>query len=126
MKKILAGLFVIGLCLAQGQRPSNAQSSCYQTLNQGAATVPLGLYEQSCTTITFSAGVITKDVTYNCCVAAPTIRVNANDWTNLLNAGKLEGFRYQKISKDANGNYILDFRKIVSGSPTSIDSASFN
>lgn len=126
MKKILAGLFVIGLCLAQGQRPSNAQSSCFSTINQGASTVALGAYEQSCTTISWSSGIITKDVTYNCCVAAPTIRVDANDWMSLLNAGKLEGLRYQKISKDANGNYLLEFKKIVNNAPTLIDPASFN
>ncbi|HEX2570187.1 MAG TPA: hypothetical protein VH877_11560 [Polyangia bacterium] len=126
IKKIIAGLFVVGLCLAQGTRRSAAQSSCFNTVTQGANTVPIGAYEQSCTTITWSSGIITKDVTYNCCVAAPTIRINGNDWTALLNAGKLEGFRYQKISKDSNGAYILEFKKIVNNAPTLIDAASFN
>lgn len=126
VKKLAAGAILVGLCLVQEARRSEAQSSCFTTINQGAATVPLGAYEQSCASVSWTSGTITKDVTYNCCVAAPTIRVNGNDWMTLLQAGKLDGFRYQKISKNDAGSYVLEFKKVVGTGVTLIDPTAFN
>ena len=67
MKKHMGAIF-LGLCLLQG---TASGEDCIKTMNQGAATVALGLYEQQCPTLSFSSGVITKDVTYNCCGSAP-------------------------------------------------------
>ncbi|WP_434385221.1 hypothetical protein [Melittangium boletus] len=120
MKKYAGALFV-GLCLLQG---SASGQDCIQKLNQGAATVALGLYEQQCPTLSFSSGVITKDVTYNCCGAAPTIRINGSDWEKLRKEGKLDGMRYQIFSKE-NSTYNLTFRKMVGQTPTSINGEDF-
>ncbi|MCE9671616.1 hypothetical protein LY474_27795 [Myxococcus stipitatus] len=122
MKKLAAGVCLVGLCLAQGT--AQGAEDCIKTMNQGAATVALGLYEQSCVTITFSSGVITRDVTYNCCGAAPTIRINGADWERLRADGKLDGFRYQVIS-NSNSSYTLAFRKMVGTSPTTIAAEDF-
>ncbi|WP_342377145.1 hypothetical protein NVS55_37785 [Myxococcus stipitatus] len=117
MKKLAVGVCLVGLCLTQGT--AQGAEDCIQTLNQGAATVPLGLYEQSCPTITWNAGVITSDVTYNCCGPSAVIRVNGSDWNQLVAAGKLDSLRYQHISKGDSG-YIIRFRKVVGTSPTDI------
>lgn len=122
MKKIAAGVCLLGLCLSQGT--AQGAEDCIKTLNQGAATVALGLYEQSCATLSFSSGVITKDVTYNCCGSSPTIRVNASDWERLRSAGVLDSFRYQVIS-NSNNSYTLTFRKMVGTSPTTISGEDF-
>ena len=121
MKKY-AGLVFVGLCMLQGT--ANGADSCLQTINQGAATVALGAYEQQCATISWSSGVITKDVKYNCCGPSVTIRVNGNDWNKLLSEGKLDGLRYQKFDKDGN-NYALTFRKVEGKSITTINGEDF-
>ncbi|KFE62615.1 hypothetical protein [Hyalangium minutum] len=127
MKKYIGAAAVVGLCLMQGTAVGQtSEPACFQTLNQGGATVALGAYEQSCATITWSSGVITKDVKYNCCAPVATIRVHGNDWNKLVDEGKLDGLRYQRISKDSNGAYVLEFRKIVGKQPTSINPADFN
>ncbi|MFE8595792.1 hypothetical protein [Archangium violaceum] len=121
MKKYMGAMF-LGLCLLQGS--ASGQDTCVKTMNQGAATVALGLYEQQCPTLSFSSGVITKDVTYNCCGAAPTIRVNGSDWEALRTAGKLDGLRYQVIT-NSNNSYTLTYRKMVGQTPTTIDGKDF-
>ena len=121
MKKY-AGLVFVGLCMLQGT--ASGADECIKTINQGAATVALGLYEQSCPTLTFSSGVITKDVKYNCCGAAPTIRVNYNDFVRLLGEGKLDGLRYQKFDNN-NNSYSLTFRKVVGKELTTINGEDF-
>ncbi|MDC0712374.1 hypothetical protein POL68_28180 [Stigmatella sp. ncwal1] len=121
MKKY-AGMVFVCLCLLQGT--ASGEDACMKTMNQGAATVALGLYEQQCPTVSFSSGVITKDVTYNCCGAAPTIRINGTDWETLRKAGKLDGLRYQVIS-NSNNSYSLTFRKMVKDSPTTINAEDF-
>ncbi|EAU67452.1 hypothetical protein [Stigmatella aurantiaca] len=121
MKKY-AGVIFVCLCLLQGT--ASGEDSCIKTMNQGAATVALGLYEQSCPTISFSSGVITKDVKYNCCGSAPTIRVNGGDWEKLRTAGKLDGLRYQVLS-NSNSTYTLTFRKMVNDTPTTINAEDF-
>ncbi|MBJ6764878.1 hypothetical protein JGU66_29285 [Myxococcaceae bacterium JPH2] len=122
MKKLAAGMCLLWLCLSQGT--AQGAEDCIKTLNQGAATVALGAYEQQCPTISWSSGVITKDVTYNCCGSSPTIRVNGNDWERLRKDGKLDGFRYQVISND-NNTYTLTFRKMVETNPTTIAAEDF-
>lgn len=124
MKKIIAAFFVmLSLLFSLGQQQVFAQS-CITTMNQGAATVVTGLYEQSCATISYTSGTITKDVTYNCCGPAPTIRVNGNDWETLRKAGKLDGLRYQKVDIDGN-NRIINFKIMNNGTPTLIDGKNF-
>ncbi|MEO3705666.1 hypothetical protein [Trichormus azollae] len=89
-----------------------------KTINQGVSTVALGLYEKSCATMNFSSGLslITKDVKYNCCVPSVTIRINGNDWNNLVGQGKLDELRYEKFDiKDST--YTLSFRKVVGTAP---------
>ena len=77
-----------------------------------------------CPTLSFSSGIITKDVTYNCCGAAPTIRINGADWEKLRTAGKLDGLRYQVISKNDN-TYSLTYRKMEGQTPTTINGEDF-
>jgi hypothetical protein len=120
MKKY-AGMIFVGLCMLQG---TASGQDCITTMNQGAATVALGLYEQSCSTLSFSSGIITKDVKYNCCGPSATIRINANDWGKLLGEGKLDGFRYQKI-ENSNNSYTLTYRKVVGTSITTINGEDF-
>ncbi|WP_338873401.1 hypothetical protein [Myxococcus stipitatus] len=122
MKKLAAGVCLVGLCLTQGA--AQGAEDCITTMNQGAATVALGLYEQSCATITWNAGMITSDVTYNCCGPSAVIRVNGNDWNRLLADGKLDSLRYQKFDK-SGGSYAIPFRKVVGNSPTTISGEDF-
>ncbi|QSQ12369.1 hypothetical protein [Myxococcus landrumensis] len=117
MKKLAAGLCLLGLCLSQGT--AQGAEDCIKTINQGSATVKLGLYEQGCMSISWTGGVITSDVTYNCCGGSTTIRINNDDWMRLLQAGKLDSFRYQKVEINNNA-YTLYFRKIVGTEPTNI------
>ncbi|ATB32650.1 hypothetical protein [Melittangium boletus] len=120
MKKY-AGIVFVGMCMLQG---TASGQDCIKTFNQGAATVALGLYEQSCPTLSFSSGVISKDVKYNCCGASATIRVNGADWNKLLSEGKLDGFRYQKI-ENSNNSYTLTYRKVVGKEVTTINGEDF-
>ncbi|RJS27590.1 hypothetical protein DRW03_03300 [Corallococcus sp. H22C18031201] len=122
MKKLVAGICLLWLCLSQGT--AQGAEDCIKTINQGAATVPLGAFTQQCATISWTAGMITSDVTYNCCGASPTIRVNASDWEQLRKAGKLDGFRYQVITSSDNG-YTLTFRKMQGSNPTTIAGEDF-
>ncbi|MBD2384904.1 hypothetical protein [Cylindrospermum sp. FACHB-282] len=122
-KMIIAFLMMLSLFFSLGQEQALAEE-CITTMNQGAATVAIGLYEQSCATLSFSSGVITKDVKYNCCGPSVTIRINGNDWTNLIGQGKLDGFRYQKIDHN-NSTYSLTFRKVVGTTPQTIAGEDF-
>jgi hypothetical protein len=122
-KMIIAFLMMLSLFFSLGQEQALAQD-CLKTINQGAATVPLGLYEQSCATLSFSSGTITKDVKYNCCGPSVTIRINGNDWQNLIGQGKLDGLRYEKFENSSN-NYTLTFRKVVGTTPQSIAGEDF-
>ncbi|WP_237741497.1 hypothetical protein [Anabaena sp. PCC 7108] len=120
---IIAFLMMLSLFFSLGQEQALAEE-CITTMNQGSATVPLGLYEQSCATLGFSSGSITKDVKYNCCGQSATIRINGNDWQNLIGQGKLDGLRYEKFDKD-NTTYTLTFRKVVGTTPESIAGEDF-
>ncbi|NVJ27225.1 hypothetical protein HUW62_39020 [Myxococcus sp. AM011] len=123
MKKMMAGLCLVWLCLSQGT--AQGAEDCIKTMNQGSATVKLGLYEQSCMSMSWSGGVITSDVTYNCCGPSATIRINGTDWNRLLADGKLDGFRYQKADTNSNGSTTLYFRKVVGKELTNIPAEDF-
>jgi hypothetical protein len=72
----------------------------------------------------FSSGLITKDVKYNWCVPSVTIRINGNDWNNLVGQGKLDGLRYEKFYvKDST--YTLSLRKVIGTAPQSIAGEDF-
>lgn len=123
MKKMMAGLCLVWLCLAQGT--AQGAEDCIKTMNQGSSTVKLGIYEQGCMTMSWNAGVITTDVKYNCCGPSATIRINVDDWSRLLAEGKLEGMRYQKADIDSYGAYTFYFRKVVGTGPTNISAEDF-
>jgi hypothetical protein len=117
MKKIVASVCLLWLSLSYGT--AQGAEDCIKTMNQGSATVVQGMYEQSCATISWSSGIITKDVKYNCCGPSTTIRINGNDWNRIIGEGKLDGLRYQKFESSGN-TYTLSFRKVVGKQPTDI------
>ena len=122
----------IHLCLALFAAVSawstnaEAQSCAATTWNTGAATVVNQLYESQCAVYSWNSGIITKELTANCCVPSLFIRVNLNDWDALRTAGKLDGLRYEKVSKDANDRYIMEFRKVSGTAPVTISPADFS
>ncbi|ORE08748.1 hypothetical protein BCV72DRAFT_224493 [Rhizopus microsporus var. microsporus] len=112
MKSIIAVVL-----LAANLLVANAEPDCFKTINQGAATVALGVYTQQCATISYSGGVITSDVKYNCCGPSVWIRINGADWNKLVADGKLDGLRYQRSD--------LTFRKVVGTTPTTISAEQY-
>ncbi|CAO3690318.1 hypothetical protein G6F70_006777 [Rhizopus microsporus] len=112
MKSIIAVVL-----LAANLLVANAEPSCFKTKNSGASTVELGIYTAPCATISYSSGIVTKDVKYTCCGTSYWVRVNYADWTKLLNDGKLDGLRYQKPD--------LTFRKIVNKKLTTISAEQY-
>jgi hypothetical protein len=120
--KQYVGLFFVAVCLLN--RDASGADSCFQTINQGAATVGLGAWEQSCASMSWTGGVITSDVKYNCCGPSTSVRINLNDFDKLRQDGKLDGLRYQKIEHGSNG-YSLTFRKIVGKEITTINGEDF-
>ena len=120
--KQYVGMFFVAVCMMQGD--ASGEDSCIKTVNQGAATVGLGAWEQSCASISWSGGVITSDVKYNCCGPSVSLRINGDDWNKLIGEGKLDGLRYQKIEHGSNG-YSLTFRKVVGKTPTTINGEDF-
>ena len=90
---LVALLLVLALTLSLGQEKALADCS-NETINTGAATVVTQLYESPCTILGWSSGAITKDMTANCCGPSAVIRINANDWNQLVQQGKLDGLRY--------------------------------
>ena len=122
----------IHLCLALFAAVSpwstnaQAQSCAATTYSSGGKTVLDQLYESQCAVYSWSSGLITKDFTANCCVQSVWIRINANDWNALAAAGKLDGLRYEKATKDSNDRYTLEFRKISGTTPATISSEDFS
>lgn len=112
MKSIIAVVL-----LAANLLVANAEPSCFTTLNQGASTVQLGVYTQECATISYTGGIITSDVKYNCCGTSVWLRINAADWEKLRSDGKLDGLRYQRPD--------LTFRKMDGTSPTTISAEQY-
>jgi len=124
-KMLVALLLVLALTLSLGQEKALADCS-NETWNTGAATVVTQLYESQCAVLGWSSGVITKDITGNCCGPSAVIRINGDDWNKLLGEGKLDGFRYIKVSKSNEGAYQIEPRQIASGGkPVSISGADF-
>ncbi len=121
----LALSFAAATALLLGSTQASAQSCEATVWNSGAATVKDNLYEGQCAVYSWSSGIITKDFTGNCCVASVWIRVNGNDWMSLLNAGKLDGLRYERVTKSDAG-YTLEFRKVNGTAPATISSADFS
>lgn len=122
-KMLVALLLVLALTLSLGQEKALADCS-NQTINTGAATVVTQLYESQCAVLGWSSGVITKDMTANCCGPSAVIRINGNDWNQLIDQGKLDGLRYIRVSKNNEGAYVIEPRKVeTGGKPVSISGA---
>jgi hypothetical protein len=124
-KMLVALLLVLALTLSLGQEKALADCS-NETLNTGSATVVTQLYESECAILGWGSGVITKDMTANCCGPSATIRVNLNDWNKLSTEGKLDGLRYVYAPKDKDGAYQIGVKKMTSsGKPVFISGADF-
>ena len=125
-KMIVALLLVLALTLSLGQEKALADDCSNVTINTGAATVVTQLYENQCVILGWSSGVITKDMTANCCGPSAVIRFNGNNWNKLVGEGKLDGLRYVRVSKSNEGAYQIEPRQIASGGkPVSISGADF-
>jgi hypothetical protein len=124
-KMLVALLLVLALTLSLGQEKALADDCSNVTINTGAATVVTQLYESQCAILGWSSGVITKDMTANCCGPSAVIRINGKDWNTLVDQGKLDGFRYIRVSKDNGGAYQIEPRQITGGKPVTISGADF-
>ena len=122
---LVALLLVLALTLSLGQEKALADCS-NETINTGAATVVTQLYESRCAILGWSSGAIAKDMTANCCGPSTTIRINGNDWNQLIEQGKLDGLRYIRVSKNTEGAYQIEPRKMTTGGkPVTISGADF-
>lgn len=126
-KMLVALLLILALTLSLGQEKALAETDCSNvTINTGAATVVTQLYENQCAILGWSSGVITKDMTANCCGPSVTIRINGNDWNKLIGEGKLDGLRYVRVSKNTDGAYVIEPRKVTTGGkPVTISGGDF-
>ena len=97
---------------------AEAQSCAATTLDQ--------LFDSQCAVYSWTGGFASREFTANCCVTSTWIRINGNDWRALLNAGKLDGLRYEKATKDSTGARVLEFRKVSGTAPVSISSEGFS
>jgi len=113
-KMLVALLLVLALTLSLGQEKALADCS-NETINTGSATVVTQLYENQCAILGWGSGAITKDMTANCCGPSAVIRVNINDWKKLAQEGKLEGIRYVRVTKNNEGAYVIEPRKMETG-----------
>ncbi len=113
-KMLVALLLVLALTLSLGQEKALADCS-NQTINTGAATVVTQLYESPCAILGWGSGVIAKDMTANCCGPSVVLRINGNDWNQLVEQGKLDGIRYIRVSKNTEGAYQIEPRKMTTG-----------
>ncbi len=65
-------------------------------------------------------------MTANCCGPSAVIRINGNDWNQLVQQGKLDGLRYIRVSKSNEGAYQIEPRKVeTGGKPVTISGADF-
>ena len=125
IKMLVALLLVLALTLSLGQEKALADCS-NETINTGAATVVTQLYESPCAILGWSSGVITKDMTANCCGPSAVLRINGNDWNKLVEQGKLDGLRYIRVSKDNGGAYVIEARQMTTGGkPVTISGGDF-
>ena len=124
-KMLVALLLVLALTLSLGQEKALADCS-NETINTGSATVVTQLYENQCVILGWGSGVITKDMTANCCGPSAVIRINGNDWNQLIQQGKLDGLRYIRVSKNSDGAYVIEPRKVTTGgTPVTIAGGDF-
>jgi hypothetical protein len=125
-KMLVALLLVLALTLSLGQEKALADDCSNVTINTGAATVVTQLYESQCAILGWSSGVITKDMTANCCGPSAVLRINANDWNKLIGEGKLDGLRYVRVSKNTEGAYVIEPRQVTTGGkPVTISGGDF-
>jgi hypothetical protein len=123
MKKLM---LCLGLLAAIAAPSSNAHACAATTYQSGASTTLDQTLFSDCAVYGWDGGLTTKNFTANCCVTSVWIRVNYNDFSALLAAGKLEGLRYERVYKDANGNTVTSFRKITGSGFTVISSEDFS
>lgn len=111
---LVALLLVLALTLSLGQEKALADCS-NQTINTGAATVVTQLYESPCAILGWDSGAIAKDMTANCCGPSAVLRINGNDWNQLIEQRKLDGLRYIRVSKNSQGAYVIEPRQMTTG-----------
>jgi len=122
---LVALLLVRALTLSLGQEKALADCS-NETINTGAATVVTQLYESRCAILGWSSGAIAKDMTANCCGPSAVLRINGNDWNQLVEQGKLDGIRYIRVSKTSDKAYAIEPRQMATGgNPVSISGRDF-
>ena len=125
-KMLVALLLVLALTISLGQEKALADDCSNVTINTGAATVVTQLYENQCAILGWSRGTITKDLTANCCGPSVVLRINGNDWNKLIGEGKLDGLRYVRMSRNTEGTYVIEPRKVTTGGkPVTISGADF-
>ncbi|MEG4943828.1 hypothetical protein [Microcoleus sp. F4-D5] len=125
-KMLVALLLMLALTLSLGQEKALAEADCSNVkINTGSATVVTQLYENQCAILGWDSGMITTDMKANCCGPSVTIRVNGNDWNKLVGEGKLDGFRYVRVSKSNEGAYQIEPRQVTGGKPVTISGADF-
>ena len=124
-KMLVALLFVLALTLSLGQEKALADCS-NETISTGAATVVTQLYESPCTILGWDGGTPTRNMTANCCGPSAVLRINGNDWSKLLEQGKLDGLRYVKVTKPSEKKYVIEPRQMgTGGNPVSISGRDF-
>lgn len=122
---LVALLLVLALTLSLGQEKALADCS-NQTINTGAATVVTQLYESPCAILGWDSGAIAKDMTANCCGPSAVLRINGNDWNQLIEQRKLDGLRYIRVSKNSQGAYVIEPRQMTTGGkPVTISGGDF-
>ncbi len=107
-------------------RSGKSVSCSNETISTGAATVVTQLYESPCTILGWDSGTIAKKMTANCCGPSAVLRINGNDWNQLIEQGKLDGLRYIRVSKNTQGTYQIEPRKVTTGAqPVTISGGDF-
>jgi hypothetical protein len=128
MRKMLAALLlVLALALSLGQEKALADDCSNVTINTGSATVVTQLYASQCVILGWDRGSPgTRNMRANCCGPSAVIRVNGYDWNRLVEQGKLDGLRYIRVSKNAEGAYVIEPRQMATGgNPVSISGRDF-
>ena len=123
MKKLM---LCLGLLAAIAAPSSNAHACAATTYQSGASTTLDQTLFSDCAVYGWDGGLTTKNFTANCCVTSVWIRVNYNDFSALLAAGKLEGLRYQRVINNSDGSTSIGFRKVSSSGFTAISSEDFS
>ena len=127
MRKMLAALLlVLALALSLGQEKALADDCSNVTINTGAATVGMQVWENPCVILGWGSGFPTKDMTANCCGTSMVVRINGSDWNKLVEQGKLDGLRYVKVTKPSEKKYVIEPTQMATGgNPVSISGRDF-